>query len=104
EIDDLDELVLRFVDASDIVEGHLCIRLLVVAARLRLAHPHQGTAEAAGLLRATEQPHVEPYDQERRTETEQKSHPWIALLNRFRADLDTVVDQELLKPGVDEGG
>ena len=41
EIHDLDQLVLGFVDAGDVVEGDLRILLLVVAARLALADAHE---------------------------------------------------------------
>ena len=52
EIHDLDQLVLGFVDAGDVVERDLRILLLVVAARLALADAHQPAAHAAALLRA----------------------------------------------------
>ena len=52
EIDDLDQLVLGFVDAGDVVERDLRLGVLVVAARLALADAHQPAAQAAALLRA----------------------------------------------------
>ena len=52
EVDDLHELVLRFVDAGDIVEGHLRFLLLVVAPGFALADAHHPAAHAAALLRA----------------------------------------------------
>ena len=98
EIDDLDQLVLRLVDPRDVGERDLRVRLLVEAARLALADAHQAAAEAAGALRAAKDPDVEPDQQQRGAESvQQRRQRAAALVRRLRADLDAVLDQELLE-------
>src|SRR5690606_26722145 len=62
-------------------------------------------AEAAALLRRpAEQPYVERDDQNRRAESEyQPTERRGARLDRLGRDLDAVLDQQRLEPGIDEG-
>src|SRR4030095_8682187 len=92
KVDDLDQLVLSFVDAGDVVEGHFRVLLLVVAPRLALADAHDA-ADAAALLRgAPEHPDVKADEEKGRAEAEEKRHHGIViLLNRLCADLDAMI-------------
>src|SRR6185369_8211387 len=101
--DDLDQLVLGVVDARHVVEGDADVVLLVVAPRLALADAHQAAQTAALLRRAPEHPDVEPDEEQRGTEPEQEREQRVAILfDGPGADLDLVVDEELLQPLVDE--
>src|SRR6185436_6516872 len=97
-----DQLVFRLVDAGDVLERHLRPVFLVVAARAALADAEQAAAEPAAELRgAPVHPDVEEDQQERRPEAVEKRRERAAL-DRHRADLDLVLDQERLEPGTDE--
>src|SRR5690606_32219510 len=101
EVDDLGELVLGLVDARHVVEGDARVRRLVEAPRLALAQPHQA---AAALRRgAAEQPEVEGDQQEGGAETEQQDvERAVARLDRLRADLDALPDQQRFEPRVEK--
>src|SRR6266404_797503 len=59
EIDDLDQLVLGFIDAGHIVEGDFCILFLVVATGFTPANAHERVPHSSTLLcRAPEEPDI----------------------------------------------
>ena len=105
EVHDLDQLVLGLLDAGDVVEGDLRVLLLVVASGAAPADAREGAAHAAALLlSAPIEPDVAPDQEQRRTEGEEQRLPKAtAFLYRLGADLDAVVDQELLEPWINEG-
>src|SRR5260221_1154019 len=79
EIDDLDQLVLGFIDAGHIVEGDFCILLLVVATGFTLANAHERAPHSSTLLcRAPEQPDVQGDNEYRWAETDQERRPRTA--------------------------
>ncbi|WP_240502484.1 hypothetical protein [Methylocaldum sp. 14B] len=104
EIHDLDQFVLRLVDAGHIVEGDPGARLLVVAAGLAPADVHESAHAAALLHGSPVNPDIEKNDEDRGAEAEQKRDPGTAFPNRHRADPDLVFDQERLQSGVHERG
>src|SRR5918992_4438328 len=105
EVHDLDELVLGLLDAGDVLEGDPGVLLLVVAPGAAPTDAREGAAHAAALLlSAPIEPDVAPDQQQRRTEGEEQRLPKAtAFLYRLGADLDAVIDQEFLEPGVNEG-
>ena len=104
KIHDLDQFVLGFVDAGDVVEGDLGILLLVVAARLALADAHEPAAHPAALLRrAPKHPDIKADEEQRRAKAEKKRRQGTtAFLDRFGADLDPVIDQKGFQTGIDK--
>src|SRR5215208_4494773 len=106
KVHDLDELVLRLIYAGDVVEGDLRVLLLVVAPGAAPTDAREGAAHTATLLlSAPIEPDVAADQEQRRTEgEEERLPPATAFLYRLGADLDAVVDQQLLEAGVHEGG
>src|SRR5690606_36257505 len=104
EVHDLDELVLGLVDARNVVEGDPSF-LLIVAAGAAAADAHEPSAESATLLGgAAVDPDIEANQQQRRPEAEEEGPERVAaLLDRLRADLDSMLDQQSFESGVDEG-
>ena len=105
EIDDLDELVLGFIDAGNVVERNPRVAFLVVASRLAAPHAHQAAYSAHSALPrgAAVDPHIEADQEQCRTEAEQQRRERAAPgADRDRADLNSVVDQERLETGIDE--
>ena len=82
EIHDLDQLVLGFVDAGDIVEGDLRILLLVVAARPAPADAHEPAHATALLRRAPEHPDVKTDEEQGRAKPEKERRPRAAAFSR----------------------
>ena len=106
EIDDLDQLVLGFVDAGDVVERDP-----------RRPAPGRSGAPCSGrcpsgrrrcrrpAARAPEHPDVERRSAGSPGRSRRAASPSaLPRLDRHRADLDAVVDQERLEPGIDERG
>ena len=105
EVDDLDQLVLGLVDAGDVVESDLLVGGLIVAARFALADAHQAGHAAALLRRPAEHPHVEADEEQRGPESVDQRRDGAALfLDGSGADLDVVIDEELLETRIDESG
>src|SRR5207244_4679916 len=101
EVDDLDELVLGVVDARDVVEGDLRLRL-AVALGAAAAEPEE---PASARHRALTQPD-EPHDQEERgAEAEEQALPeGPTLVERPRVDDHALLLEQCLEPGAAEGG
>src|SRR5262249_35754927 len=90
ELDDLLQILLRLVDAGDVLEGHAAMRL-VEKLRLRLAEAH-GAAGTVLHLPRQEEPGAD--DQEERQRIEQDRHePWRLGRLRLRRDLHALLRQ-----------
>src|SRR6185436_1808838 len=101
EVDDLDELVLGVVDARDVVEGDLRLRL-VVALGPAAAEPEEATSAGHHAL---VHPDETREQEEGRAEAEKQALPeGSPLVERARIDDHALLLEERLEAGVGEGG
>src|SRR5206468_10653742 len=101
EVDDLDELVLGVVDARDVVEGYLRLRLAVPLGAAAAEPEEPASAGHHALVHPDE-----PRDQEeRRAEAEKQALPeGPPLVERARIDDHALLLEQRLETGVGEGG
>ena len=101
EVDDLDELLLRLVDAGDVVERDALLPALLEAAGGR---PAEATEDAATPGLPPRQPDQEPDQNERGREPEEEAQQKAAArIRRSRVDDDLLLRQHLRQPGaIDE--
>ena len=101
EVDDLDELLLRLVDAGDVVERDALLPALLEAAGGR---PAEATEDAATPGLPPRQPDEEPDQYERGREPEEEAQQKAtARIRRARVDDDLLLRQHLRQPGaIDE--
>src|SRR5581483_3421627 len=100
EVDDLDELVLRVVDARDVVEGDLRLGL-AVALGAATAEPEEPAPAGRHALVHPDEPRNQ---EERRAEAENHGLPERpAVLERPRVDDDALLLEQRLETGVGEG-
>jgi hypothetical protein len=100
EVDELDELVLGVIDARDVVEGDLPLRLAIA---LGAAAPETEQPASAG-HRALIQPNERPDQEERGAEPEQEVLKERPTVERSRVDEHALRLQQRLEAGIGEGG
>ena len=94
EVDDLRELLLGLLDASDVVEGHALGRRLVLP-RLRTTESEHAAARSAG---AAQVPEPEAEEEQRRPEVHENALPQRSLADRrLGGDLDAMLLHQLVE-------